>query len=430
MDVAVPVLAATLRVAAPLLLAALAGLFSERSGIVDVGLEGKMLIGAFAASAAAAVTGSAQLGLLAAIAASTLLGLIHAYACVTLRGSQVVSGMAINIVASGLTATLALTWFHLGGQTPPLPRSARFVALLGGQTALAYLAYALVPLTAFVLQRTRFGLRLRACGEHPEAVDAAGISVVRLRYTGVLIASVLCGTAGTTLAIAQGAGFSRDMVAGRGFIALAALILGGWRAVPVMLACLLFGLLDAVSIRLQGVALPGIGAFPVEAIQALPYLLTVILLAGFVGRATRRLPVASRIRRSADVSDPLIAAALAARANAYAPYSRFAVGAALRTDKGAIHAGCNVENAAYPEGTCAEAGAIASMVLAGGRLIAEIVVAGVGTCAPCGGCRQKLREFGMPQTIVRAIDLDGADRLATTLADLLPHAFGPESLAT
>ncbi len=129
--------------------------------------------------------------------------------------------------------------------------------------------------------------------------------------------------------------------------------------------------------------------------------------------------------------DPLIDAALAARARAYAPYSRFAVGAALRTDKGAIHAGCNVENAAYPEGTCAEAGAIAAMVLAGGRRIAEIVIAGAGPApvTPCGGCRQKLREFGSPATIIRAIDLDGADRLTTTLADLLPHAFGPESLA-
>ena len=290
----VPILAATLRVAAPLLLAALAGLFSERSGIVDVGLEGKMLAGAFAAAAAAAVTGSALAGLLAAVAASCLLGLVHAYACVTLRGSQVVSGMAINIIASGLTATLALSWFRMGGQTPALAAAARFapvpgtgaVPVLGNQTALTYLAFALVPLAGFVLHRTRFGLRLRACGEHPAAVDAAGLSVARLRYSGVLIASVLCGVSGATIAIAQGAGFSRDMVAGRGYIALAALILGGWRPVPVMLACLLFGLLDAVSIRLQGVALPGLGQFPVEAIQALPYLLTVVLLAGFVGRAT------------------------------------------------------------------------------------------------------------------------------------------------
>ena len=307
LDAILPVLAATLRLAVPLLLAALAGLFSERAGIVDVGLEGKMLVAAFAAGAVAAVTGQALPGLLAGVAASCVLGLVHAYASVTLGGSQVVSGMAINIVASGLTATLALSWFHIGGQTPPLSAAARFMPLvlpgtaaladvpvlgrtwatiLGGQTLPAYLAYALVPASAWVLAGTRFGLRLRACGEHPAAVEAAGISVVRMRYAAVGIASVLCGVAGTAIATAQGAGFARDMVAGRGFIALAALILGGWRPWPVLLACLLFGGLDAVAIRLQGVVLPGIGAFPVQAVQALPYVLTVVLLAGFVGRTT------------------------------------------------------------------------------------------------------------------------------------------------
>jgi simple sugar transport system permease protein len=296
----VSILAATLRTATPLLLAALAGLFSERAGIIDVGLEGKMLLAAFAAAATAAVSGSVFAGLGAGIAASCVLGLVHAYACVTLRGSQVVSGMAINIVASGLTATLALAWFSMGGQTPPLPAGGRFLplrlpeipelgrvwsSLIGGQTLLVYVALLLVPVSAWVLYRSRFGLRLRACGEHPAAIDTAGISVARLRYSGVLIASVLCGVAGAYIATAQGAGFQRDMIAGRGYIALAAMILGGWRPWPILLACLGFGLLDAVAIRLQGVVLPGIGAFPVQAIQALPYVLTVVLLAGFVGRA-------------------------------------------------------------------------------------------------------------------------------------------------
>jgi len=306
LDLILPILAATLRTATPLLLGALAGLFSERAGIVDVGLEGKMLMGAFAAAAAAAISGNVLLGLLAGIGGACLLGLLHGFACVTLRGSQVVSGMAINIVASGLTATLALVWFGLGGQTPPLPPAARFLpvtlpgaaavanlpvlgpvyaALLSGQTVPVYLALALVPLGAWVLYRTRFGLRLRACGEHPAAVDSAGISVAWLRYAAVLIASVLCGIAGTYIATAQGAGFVRDMIAGRGYIALAAMILGGWRPWPILFTCLLFGLLDAVAIRLQGVVLPGIGAFPVQALQALPYLLTVVLLAGFMGRA-------------------------------------------------------------------------------------------------------------------------------------------------
>ena len=305
LDATLPVLAATLRLATPLLLAALAGLVSERAGIVDVGLEGKMLVGAFAAAAVAAVTGQAVPGLLAGIGAACLLGLVHAYASIALNGSQVVSGMAINIIASGLTATLALIWFRQGGQTPPLPPGARFLPvalpgtealagvpvlgrvyamLLGGQTALAYLAFALVPVSAYVLGRTRFGLRLRACGEHPAAADTAGVSVTWLRCAAVLIASVLCGIAGASIATAQGAGFQRDMVSGRGFIALAAMVLGGWRPWPTLLACLGFGLLDAAAIRLQGVVVPGIGQFPVQALQALPYGLTVVLLAGFVGR--------------------------------------------------------------------------------------------------------------------------------------------------
>lgn len=305
-DLVLSILAATLRTAAPLILAALAGLFTERSGIVDVGLEGKMLIGAFASAATAAVTGDVMLGLLAAMAAALALGLVHGWACITLRGNQVVSGMAINILASGLTAVLALAWFRQGGQTPPLPASGRFLGIalpgaaalaevpvlgrfyavvVNGQTLPVYLALLLVPLSAWVLGRTRFGLRLRAAGENPAAVDTAGISVSGLRYAGVVIAALLCGIAGATIATAQGAGFVRDMVAGRGFIALAALILGKWRPWPILLTCLGFGVLDAVAIRMQGVPVPLIGDFPVQAVQALPYLLTVILLAGFVGRS-------------------------------------------------------------------------------------------------------------------------------------------------
>ena len=305
-DTVLSVLSATLRTSTPLLLGALAGLFSERGGVVDVGLEGKMLVGAFAAAAVAAVTGHALPGLAAAVAASCGFGLLHAYASVTLRGNQVVSGMAVNIVASGLTATLGLFLFHSGGQTPPLPQAARFLPILpltgglslaggwpgrvwtsvvGGQTALTLAAFALVPVAAFVLNRTRFGLRLRACGEHPAAADTAGVAVAPMRYAGVLIASVLCGIAGASIATGQGAGFTRDMVSGRGFIALAAMILGGWRPWPIAAACLGFGLLDAVAIRLGGVTIPGVGAFPQEAVQAVPFLMTVLLLAGFVGRS-------------------------------------------------------------------------------------------------------------------------------------------------
>ncbi len=286
MNEAAALLGATLRLATPLLFGALAGLFSERSGVIDVGLEGKMLVAAFAAAAVAAATGSPVEALLAALLAAWALGLVHAYACIDLRGNQVVSGMAINIIASGLTATLALMLFREGGQTPALPVTARFRPVWLGLSPLTMVALATVPLAAFVLQRTRFGLRLRAAGEHPGALDTAGISVSRLRYAGVSIASVLCGLAGTSVAIADGAGFQRDMIAGRGYIALAAMILGHWRPWPVLLACLGFGVLDAGAIRLQGVSLPLVGVVPDAAVEALPFVLTILLLAGFVGRAT------------------------------------------------------------------------------------------------------------------------------------------------
>ncbi|MGQ3046627.1 MAG: ABC transporter permease [Niveispirillum sp.] len=296
----------TVRLATPLLLAALAGFYSERAGVVDIGLEGKMLVAAFAAAATAAIHGSAWLGLGAGILASVILALLHGFACITHKGNQVVSGVALNIVALGLTAVLGNAWFEMGGRTPNLPADARFgeiilplaealrgVPLLGplyfelisGHNILVYLALAIVPLTWWIAYRTRFGLRLRAVGENPAAVDTAGISVTRLRYQAVLIAGLLCGIAGAYLSTAQGAGFQANMTAGKGFLALAALILGKWKPVPTLFACLLFAFADALQTRLQGVALPGIGEVPVQLIEALPYLLTVLLLAGFVGKA-------------------------------------------------------------------------------------------------------------------------------------------------
>ena len=300
------VLDSTLRLSAPLVLAALAGLFSERSGIIDIGLEGKMLGAAFAAAAVAAVTGSPWAGLAAGIATSVLLALVHGFACITHRGDQVVSGLALNILASGLTAVLGIAWFAQGGRTPQLPGEARFLPLewpgaaalrdvpvlgalygelLSGHNLIVYLAFLAAPATAWVLYRTRFGLRLRAVGENPASADTAGVPVVGQRYRALLCTGVACGVAGTYLSLAQSAGFINDMTAGKGYIALAALIFGKWRPVPAMLACLLFGFLDAVSIRLQGADLPGIGEVPVQLVQALPYVLTVVLLAGFIGRA-------------------------------------------------------------------------------------------------------------------------------------------------
>ncbi len=300
------VLASSVRLATPLILCALAGLFAERSGVVDIGLEGKMLFAAFAAGAAGAASGSWMLALAAAMAVGVALSMLHGLACVRFPGDQVVSGVAVNIIAAGLTVVLGIAWFHQGGQTPPLTASARiqplwpqagdalaFVPLLGrvvgeallGHSGLVYLAYALVPASGWLLFRTRFGLRLRAVGENPQMVDAAGVSVAGLRYRALLLNGLLCGLAGSYLVMAQSAGFSPHMTAGRGFMALAALIFGRWQPAGALWACLLFGFLDAVAMRLQGVALPGVGVVPVQAIQALPYLLTVILLAGFIGKA-------------------------------------------------------------------------------------------------------------------------------------------------
>ena len=297
---------ATLRVATPLIFCAMAGLFSERSGIIDIGLEGKMLAAAFAAACIATVSGSAWAAMLVALMVSVSLALLHGFACITHRGDHVVSGVAINILVAGLTVVLGNAWFRQGGQTPSLPSDARFMPLdfpaaeaasgvpligqiyaelISGHNLLVYVALAVVPLTAWVVYKTRFGLRLRAVGENPAAVDTAGISVTWLRYRAVMICGLLCGLAGTYLAVAQNAGFARDMTAGQGYIALAAMIFGKWRPWPAFGACLMFGLLDAVSIRLQGVELPGIGEVPVQAIQALPYVLTVVLLAGFIGKA-------------------------------------------------------------------------------------------------------------------------------------------------
>jgi general nucleoside transport system permease protein len=297
-------LSSTVRLSVPLILACLAGLWSERAGIVDIGLEGKMLAAAFAAAATAAFTGNAWLALLIAIAVSLGFSLVHGYAAINQRGNQVVSGVAINMLAAGLAVVLGNEWFKEGGRTPPLPEPARFMPIelpilsslhdvpvigfvtdiVSGHSLLTYIAFALVPLSAWALMKTRFGLRLRAVGENPHAVDTAGISVAGLRYQAVIIAGVLCGVAGTYISTSLSASFVRDMTAGRGFMALAALIFANWRAWPAMWACLLFGYLQAMGTRLQGVKI-GTVEVPVQFINMLPYVMTVVLLAGFIGKS-------------------------------------------------------------------------------------------------------------------------------------------------
>ncbi len=300
------ILNSTIRLATPLLLACLAGLFSERAGIFDIGLEGKMLAAAFLSAAIAFVSGSVWLGLLAGIGVSMLLSALHGVASITFRGNQLISGVAINFLAAGLTVVIAQDWFRQGGRTPALEGGARFSPidlpfaealsgvpifgpiyseLISGHTLIVYLALLAVPLSWYILFRTRFGLRLRAVGENPGAVDTAGVSVVGLRFAAVAICGILCGIAGAYLATALQAGFVKDMSAGRGFIALAALIFAKWRPWHALYACLLFGFLQAIALRPNVIEdLMGF-KIQIQLLDALPYILTVVILAGFVGKA-------------------------------------------------------------------------------------------------------------------------------------------------
>jgi simple sugar transport system permease protein len=280
--------ASSIRLATPLVLAALGGMFSERSGVINIALEGLMLAGAFTA---ATVTHLATangypapewIGLLAAIAAGVLVAGIHALACIKYKADQVVTGTAINILFLGVPALMSGALFDSTGATPQIPIN----HLL--PIAPIVIAFVLVPVSWYVLNRTPFGLRLRAVGENPEAADTAGVSVARIRYTGVLLSGALAAIGGAYLSIGQSSLFTRNMTAGRGFIALAALIFGKWRPVQTMLACLLFGFAEAVAIQMQGVV-----QIPVQFIQIIPYVLTIVVLAGFIGhsRAPRALGI-------------------------------------------------------------------------------------------------------------------------------------------
>jgi general nucleoside transport system permease protein len=278
----VGLLFSAIRLSTPLLLAALGGLYSERSGVINIALEGLLLAGAFTAATMTHYTGSPWLGLAAAILAGMLVALIHGVACIRFKADQVVSGTAINILFLGVPALLSGALFQSTGATPQLPQHQLM------PIAPIVLAFVLVPVTWYVLNRTPFGLRLRAVGENPEAADTAGVDVARVRYAGVLLSGALAAIGGAYLSIGQSSLFARNMSAGRGFIALAALIFGKWRPVQTMLACLLFGFAEALSIQMQGVS-----QIPVQFIQIIPYVLTIVVLAGFIGqsRAPRALGV-------------------------------------------------------------------------------------------------------------------------------------------
>jgi general nucleoside transport system permease protein len=271
----------TVRLATPLVLAAMGGLMSERSGVINIALEGMMLAGAFTAAAVTYAAGNPYIGLAAGMTAGLAIAAIHALVSIRYKADQVVTGTAINILMLGMPAFLSGAFFLSSGSTPQIPKEQLIPRL---PIVIAFLIA--VPVIWYVLYRTPFGLRLRSVGENPEAADAAGVGVARMRYWGVLLSGVLAGLGGAYLSIGQSSLFTRNMTAGRGFIALAALIFGKWRPVQTMLACLLFGFTEAVSIQMQGVVkLPSGDDIPVQFVQMVPYVLTIIVLAGFIGHS-------------------------------------------------------------------------------------------------------------------------------------------------
>lgn len=285
LDSALHLLGSTLRVSTPLLFAALGGLISERAGVVNIALEGLMLVGAFAGATVAFMTHSPWLGASAAVGAGVFLAAIYALFVIEMRADQIIAGMAINMFAIGVTPFLSKILFNTSTSTPSLALALRF------QVAPILFVWVCVFLIWVLLRFTPAGLWIQFAGEHPEALDSAGIRVKRVRWVAVLVSGCLAGLGGATLSILLSSSFSRNMTAGRGFMALAALIFGKWRPIPTALACLLFGFSDAVQILLQGVVLWGTEPVPVQFIQILPYIVTVLVLAGFVGhsRAPRAL---------------------------------------------------------------------------------------------------------------------------------------------
>jgi len=284
--IALALLLGTLRTATPLLLAGLGGMFSERGGVVNIALEGILLVGAFAAAAATAFTGSATIGLMAALFAGMLLALLHALATLWIGVDQIVSGVALNLLALGLTEFLMWVFFGSGSNSPRLEFGGpsgfwgRFFTEL---PPLTLCALAAVPLSALLLFRTGFGLRLRSVGEHPEAAASLGISVLRMRLWGVLLSGALAGLGGAFLSL-NAHYFVKNMSAGRGFIALAALIFGKWKPWGLLVATLLFGFAEALQGHLH------VPWLPVRFVQMLPYLLTMIALVGVIGKS--RAPAA------------------------------------------------------------------------------------------------------------------------------------------
>ncbi len=296
------VLASAIRYATPLVFAALGGLFSERSGVVNIGLEGLMLISAFTGVVGAYFSGNVLVGLLFALAGGLVFALIHALMSVTFEADQIISGTAINLLALGGTAFLMVLIFGSGGTSPriagfdelPIPLLSQIPVVgpaLFNHSPLVYLMFLLIPVVYFVVFRTPFGLRLRATGEAPEAVDTAGVSVTRMRYYGVALSGLLAALGGAYFSMDQLSAFSEGMTAGAGFIALAALISGRWNPIGAAVAALVFGFAQAVTFRIAQ------DAIPLELLQSFPYVLTIVALAAFGGRAIAPAAVGKPYRK-------------------------------------------------------------------------------------------------------------------------------------
>ncbi|MBA2619973.1 MAG: ABC transporter permease [Acidobacteria bacterium] len=286
-----------IRLATPLVFAALGGMFSERSGVINIALEGLMLAGAFTGAVITYEAGNPYVGLLAGMLAGAALAYVYAIACIKFQADQVVSGMAINFLMIGLPAVISGAIYDSSGSTPQIAKEHLLPEFFNRLSLASILAFLLVPVCWYVLYKTPFGLRLRATGENPAAADAAGVNVTRLRYVAVVLSGVLAAAGGAYLSIGQSSLFTRNMTAGRGYIALAALILAKWRPWQALLACLFFGLMEALTIQIQGVfKLPSGEDIPVQFIQIIPYVLTIIVLAGFIGlsRAPRALGIPYR----------------------------------------------------------------------------------------------------------------------------------------
>lgn len=270
---------AILRSSSPLFLAAIAALFCERSGVIQIALEGFMLIGAFVAAALATKTGGVT-GLLVAGGIGIATAYVYGFLVIRLKVDQIIAGTVINMLAWGGLPIICKALFNSSAGTPPLGIDHR----LSSMTPII-LALMAVLLARFIISRTPLGLWITFAGEKPEALNAAGLNPDSIRYVAILIGGFLAGVAGGCLSVCLSSSYTRNMTAGRGFMALAALILGKWRPVPVFFSCLLFGFCDVLQMRFQGVELPVIGILPNQLIQLSPYIVTLILLVGVIGES-------------------------------------------------------------------------------------------------------------------------------------------------